>query len=255
MKHSEIESLLGAYALDAVDADEAEAVERHLRDCPRCRAEVEQHRETAAVLAHAGADAPSGVWERIAADLDGGDAPAPLVLAPTPTQPVTELRAPTRTSATRTSGSILAMAAAVVAVLLVAGLGYRVVDQDRRLDQLAASVQDDGVRQAALAAMVDPAARRVALRSDDGSTTVHAVVRPDGEGYVVGDNLPSLSGDRTYQLWAMVGDRPVSAGVLGNDPGVTAFRAPAGLGALAITRESAGGAVSPSEKPLVLAFV
>ena len=248
MKHSDIESLLGAYALDAVDADEADAVERHLRDCPRCRAEVEQHRETAAVLAHAGADAPSGVWDRIAADLDARDAPAPPEL-------VTELRTPTRTSVTRTNGSIVAMAAAVVVVLLVAGLGYRVVDQDRRLEQLAASVQDDGVRQAALAAMVDPASRRVALRSDDGTTAVQAVVRADGEGYIVDDNLPSLSGDRTYQLWAMVGDRPVSAGVLGNDPGVTAFRAPAGLGALAITRESAGGAVSPSEKPLVLAFV
>lgn len=254
MKHSEIESLLGAYALDAVDADEAEAVERHLRDCPRCRAEVEQHRETAAVLAHAGADAPSGVWDRIAADLDARNAPAPPLARDVL---VTELRTPAHPSDTRTRGplSLVAMAAAVIAVLLVAGLGYRVVDQDRRLDQLAASVQDDGVRQAAMAALVDPAARRVALRSDDGRTVVQAVVRPDGEGYVVDDNLPALSPDRTYQLWAMVGDRPVSAGVLGHDPGVAAFRAPAGLAALAVTRESAGGAVSPSEKPLVLAFV
>lgn len=252
MKHSEIESLLGAYALDAVDADEAAAVERHLRECPRCRAEVEQHRETAAALAHGGADAPTGVWDRITAELDARDAPPP---APTPADLVTELRTPTRTSVTRTSNPLLALAAAVLAVVLVAGLGYRVVDQGRRLDRLAASVQDDGVRQAALAAMVDPAARRVALRSDDGSTVVHAVVGPDGEGYVVDDNLPALTADRTYQLWAMVGDRPVSAGVLGPDPGVAAFRAPAGVGALAITRESAGGAVTPSEKPLVLAFV
>lgn len=245
MKHSDIELLLGAYALDAVDPDEAEAVERHLRDCPRCRAEVAQHRETAAALAHAGGDAPTGVWDRIAADLIPTD----------PTDLVTELRPPVRLAATRSPGRLPALAAAVLAVLLVAGLGYRVVDQDRRLDQLAASVQDDGVRQAALAALVDPAARRVALRSDDGSTVVQAVVRSDGAGYVVDDNLPALGADRTYQLWAMVGDRPVSAGVLGHDPGVAAFRAPAGLGALAITRESAGGAVSPSEKPLVLAFV
>lgn len=255
MKHSEIESLLGAYALDAVDADEADAVERHLRDCPRCRAEVEQHRETAAVLAHAGADAPSGVWDRIAADLDARDAPPPPQLGGETAATTRVLHPNSGLGRARGPLSLVAMAAAVVVVLLVAGLGYRVVDQDRRLERLAASVQDDGVRQAALAAMVDPAARRVALRSDDGRTSVQAVVRPDGEGYIVDDNLPGLSADRTYQLWAMVGDRPVSAGVLGNDPGVTAFRAPAGLGALAITRESAGGAVSPSEKPLVLAFV
>lgn len=253
MKHSEIESLLGAYALDAVDADEAEAVERHLRDCPRCRAEVEQHRETAAVLAHAGGDAPSGVWDRIAADLDARDAPPPPQSGGEAAAPLRVLHA--GSGPARGPLSLVATAAAVLIVLLVAGLGYRVVDQDRRLEQLAASVQDDGVRQAALAAMVDPAARRVALRSDDGRTSVQAVVRADGAGYIVDDNLPGLSPDRTYQLWAMVGDRPVSAGVLGHDPGVTAFRAPAGLGALAITRESAGGAVSPSEKPLVLAFV
>ncbi len=34
MAHHEIEELLGAYALDAVDADEARLVEDHLADCP-----------------------------------------------------------------------------------------------------------------------------------------------------------------------------------------------------------------------------
>ena len=38
--HQEIEELLGAYALDAVDDDERDLVEAHLAGCPRCRAEV-----------------------------------------------------------------------------------------------------------------------------------------------------------------------------------------------------------------------
>ena len=71
LSHEEIQELLGAYALDAVDGDEAELVELHLRDCPRCRAEVEDHRETAAMLAHVGAPAPAGVWNRIAEQLEG----------------------------------------------------------------------------------------------------------------------------------------------------------------------------------------
>src|SRR5690606_35755181 len=54
----EFTELLGAYALDAVEPDEREAVERHLADCPRCRSEVAEHREVAAYLAHAGTDAP-----------------------------------------------------------------------------------------------------------------------------------------------------------------------------------------------------
>ena len=46
----EIEELLGAYALDAVNAEEATAVEVHLTTCPRCRAELDAYREMAAAL-------------------------------------------------------------------------------------------------------------------------------------------------------------------------------------------------------------
>ncbi|HVE95111.1 MAG TPA: hypothetical protein VNB24_09335 [Acidimicrobiales bacterium] len=62
-KHDELVELTGAYALDALEDDEFEIMELHLRDCPRCRAEVESFRETAALLAHGGVAAPSGLWE------------------------------------------------------------------------------------------------------------------------------------------------------------------------------------------------
>jgi len=78
--HEELQELLGAYALDAVDADERGRVEDHLRGCARCRAEVEQHREVAAQLAYTGADAPDGLWRRIAAQLDA--APADVIATP-----------------------------------------------------------------------------------------------------------------------------------------------------------------------------
>ena len=75
MAHHEIEELLGAYALDAVDAEEARVVEEHLLVCPRCRAEVAEHREVAALLTSGTSEpVPDGVWNRIAADL--GDSPA-----------------------------------------------------------------------------------------------------------------------------------------------------------------------------------
>src|SRR5947207_307671 len=82
LNHAAIEELLGAYALDAVDDDERDAVERHLAECPRCRAEVTEHREVAALLANAGLPAPDGLWDRLAGVLD---APPPqLALAPVP---------------------------------------------------------------------------------------------------------------------------------------------------------------------------
>jgi len=68
--HQELQDLLGAYALDAVEPDEAAAIERHLPTCPRCRIELAEHREVAALMGYAGADAPSGVWDRIIASLE-----------------------------------------------------------------------------------------------------------------------------------------------------------------------------------------
>src|SRR5206468_3199328 len=74
--HPDVQELLGAYALDALDADEADAVELHLRDCPRCRAEVADYRETAALAAavrHAASD-PKSVPVHLAAATGSGGA-------------------------------------------------------------------------------------------------------------------------------------------------------------------------------------
>ncbi|MDQ1391403.1 MAG: hypothetical protein QOF30_380 [Acidimicrobiaceae bacterium] len=68
--HADLQELLGAYALDAVEPDEASAIERHLPTCPRCRNELADHREVAALLGYAGGTAPSGLWDRIIASLE-----------------------------------------------------------------------------------------------------------------------------------------------------------------------------------------
>src|SRR5437763_808 len=70
------DAVRGAYALDAVDGDEAEEVRAHLDTCPRCADEVHQHREAAAALAFAGERAPEGLWDRIQTRLE--DTPPPL---------------------------------------------------------------------------------------------------------------------------------------------------------------------------------
>jgi anti-sigma factor RsiW len=70
MEHAEIKELLGAYALDAVEPEEADEIERHLATCPRCRAEVMEHREVAGLLGYAGSDAPPGLWDRIVETLE-----------------------------------------------------------------------------------------------------------------------------------------------------------------------------------------
>src|SRR2546429_2998612 len=54
----EVHTLVGAYALDAVDDVERAAVERHLRGCVACAAEAAELRATAARLVDAAAVAP-----------------------------------------------------------------------------------------------------------------------------------------------------------------------------------------------------
>src|SRR5687768_2455891 len=116
----EIEELLAVYALDAVDDDERELVDDYLRDNPRAVAEVESYREALSYLP-AGADAPPGLWERIAAELE--TAPPPLRLD--------AFRAPSSRSR-RPVGRILAIAAAVIALVAVGGV---LVQQQREIDE------------------------------------------------------------------------------------------------------------------------
>jgi anti-sigma-K factor RskA len=67
---NELDELLGAYALDALDEHERRRVDEYLAVNPRAAAEVAAHREVATMLAYTGTDAPAGLWERIASELD-----------------------------------------------------------------------------------------------------------------------------------------------------------------------------------------
>jgi anti-sigma factor RsiW len=201
LQHHEVEELLGAYALDAVDAGEAEAVEAHLETCPRCRAEVDAHREVAAHLAQAGAPAPDQVWDRIAAAIDG-DAPPPMRLV------VDRPAAPARWR--RWAGPALGAAAA--AAVVVVGVSAVVDDGDTGGD----------LETAALEAFESPQASMAELVGEDGAVLARLAVLPGGQGYVLAGALPDLD-DGTYQLWGSDGATVVSLGVLGRHPETAAF--------------------------------
>lgn len=238
--HHETQELLAAYALDAVEADEAEAIELHLRECPRCRAEVAEHRETAGMLASGHTPAPIGVWETIAASLDEEARP---------------LRAAPVLAMGRRWRRAVPVAVASVAAAAIALLGVRVVDQGQQLDHVRGALQDRTLLSSALAAQAHPDARRVHLRSPTGSVLAQAVITPDGTGFVWGDGLPPVAPSRTYQLWVLSGQQRLSAGILGADPHVSAFRVAVPVDGFAITAEAAPGAQAPTTSPAAAGFL
>lgn len=250
-EHDEIAELLGAYALDAVEPEEAAAVEAHLAVCPRCAAEVADHREVAAMLAHSGAPAPEGLWSRISASLE--EAPPEMELrlprpGPAGDDVVDLAERRQRRGAPRWLPGA-AVAAALVVVALVAGVVITAADDPGgdRSEQIAAPGLEDVAREA----MNDPEATKVMLSSPESEMETPVAIGADGSGYLMGNTLPALDESQTYQLWGITGDLVVSLGVLGPSPGVVAFRADPSLEALAITQEVAPG-VASSENPALL---
>lgn len=238
--HHQLQELLAPYALDAVEPDEAQAIELHLRECPRCRTEVAGHRETAGLLAHGHAPAPIDVWETIAAGLDEeARTSRPAVILP---------MAPRWRRAAR-------VAVAWVAAAAITVLGVRVIDQGKELDRVHGALQDRTLLRSALAAQARPDARRVELRAGNGAVLAQAVLTPDGTGFLLGDALPALTSGRTYQLWALAGPERISAGVLGARPGVSAFRVAVPVDGFAITAEAVPGAQAPTTSPAAAAFI
>jgi anti-sigma factor RsiW len=238
MEHDEIAELLGAYALDALEPDEAEVVARHLETCPRCSQEVDAHREAAGALAFAGESAPEGLWERIE---QGLEEPPPDEVDLAPVVPVRSRRAD-RGDRRRTGLRAAALVVAAAAAVVIAVLGVQLADLRSKVSNLSART------------VPAPGAGAVAveLRSPDGVHVVPAVLTTNGTGFVFPGNLPALPPDQTYQLWAIADGKRISVGVLGNTLTLSSFKADGKIDALAITTEDAPGVSTSTKDPVVV---
>ena len=260
MNHEEIAELLGAWALDAVDSEEAAMVAAHLEVCPRCAQEVDGYREAAAALAFVGTTAPGGLWERIEARLEEEPPPAldmaRITRLPSATSDGGRVAGRTGTGRRRSGvvrigpWSVTGVRAAAATALAVAAvgialLGLQVQHLHTQVGHLASRSQF---------ALPDGAVR-VNLRSPDRSTLVPAVLSADGDGFVEVGNLPVLPPGQTYQLWAVTGGRRISIGVLGNTFDVSTFKAQGTIDLLAITAEDAPGVEQSDKPPVVVADV
>ena len=277
MSHTDIEELLGVYALDALDPETAAVVESHLDECLRCAVEVAQHHEVAGLLANSGGAPPAELWDGISARLDGtsdltwdrlaarldapgGDREVPDA-APTGASgdaAVVPITAGSRRRRRASAGAALVAAAAAVLALV---LGLQVHHLNGQVSALRSGPQ---LSTAERAALQSPSTRRIPLTAPSmagtGSTPVTIVLTAAGTGFVIddrSDGLAPLPSDRTYQLWGVVGHRAISLGLLGPHPKIVPFSVAgsAPVSEFAITDEVAGGVVTSVHTPVAVGSV
>lgn len=222
-----------AHALNSLPADEAELFDHTVAEDQYLAKELESFRRVASELIHGLPDivpaASPELWDRI-----GREAGIIPDLKPADNAPT---RLPRRTLALLTASA----AAAVILVVAVTSI-------------LSVRNPDLDTRSLAAAAAEQPTSLTFDLSNPTGISDMGAqvVLDADGTGYVIADSLPKLDSDRTYQLWLIVDDRVISAGILGNNPDVVQFRGEGNIAGIAISNEVAGGVVVSEVPPVAL---
>ena len=234
---TDIHTLAGAYALDAIDELERARFDRHLAECPSCAAEVAELTETMAVLSDATAEAPP----------PGLRAAVLARSAATPQTRLAERRPAVRRPAVRWQ-RLVAAAAAIIAFAGAGAVGYQVASNSAHSHNAPASAESKKIA----AVLAAPDARLTSAKvTEGGHVTVIASPSLD-EAVAVVARLPSPGLGHAYQLWVISHGTPRSAGVLaaGSTSATELLSGVRGAQAIGVSREPAGGSRTPTQ-PLV----
>ncbi|HEY8725129.1 MAG TPA: anti-sigma factor [Gaiellaceae bacterium] len=226
MEADALHDLTAAYALDALDPEDARRYEAHLAHCERCHSELAELSESASALAYA-TEAPAPPPELRARILDQAKAERPNVvpLRPRWLRPV--------------------IAAAAVAACAAIGLGLWAFSLSGKLDRREAAL----ARQERVAQILaQPGSHKVSFSRGT------LIVGPGGEGALVLNKLAEPGSDRTYEAWVADGGAPQPAGLFAGGTTVAVpLEQPVRDGAtVMVTEEKAGGTEAPSRAPFLI---
>ena len=240
MAHEPFEDAVASYAIDALDPADRQAFEAHLSTCARCQAELAEMRRVVAGIGMATEPVapPAMLKARTIAHATGlggdrvpGRAPARAVPLPLPKP------------APRPSFLPWLVAAASLVIALASGLyAWSLRSRVTALEEIAsaASAQADRLRKELMSLRRNsevlmqtvsiisaPDARQVFLKGQAtaAGASGRAFWSPTRGLVFNAEQLPSITPDRVYQLWVIVGGKPI---------GVTTFR-PAPNGSTSLT--------------------
>lgn len=234
----DVQELLGAYVLDAVDDVERRRIERAIAADPDVAAEVDRLRVAVTALDDDAEIAPPPqLWDAIRTSIDEG----PPRERPVPSTPSSEHRV---VRPARPNRTFLVAAAVVAVVLLGGGVALGILRSDDTRDPVA---QMTAMAEKLATA---PGSRTAVLSDPAQSMEVRVVVDAQGHGFVMSAPLPALPAGETYQLWSATNGEMISVGLLGADPQMSVVAIDSSVTELALTREPARGSVAPTSGPM-----
>lgn len=239
--------LTGAYALNALDADEHAAFETHLGGCGTCEEEVAGFSAALARLGAAQAvPPPPRMRARILARLEYEQQLAPV---PRRTGVVATAAAP-RTVRRRARWQRFALAASLAAATT---LGVFAVRQHEQVEQAQATAEQLRSQQAAFGELLTAPDARVttATAAGSGTGTVVWSASRNQAGFLAA-GLPDPGPGRVYELWLDHAGTLDPAGLLPDGDGALLLTAPLdGARAVGVTLEPAGGSAQPTSEPVM----
>lgn len=227
MSHTDYQDLLTAYALDATDPADGEALGEHLGTCEQCRDELIALRETGALLAHASPAAEPGAYvraqilARVRAERAQSEA-AQVIQMPERAKTVWP--------------NLLRLAAAIAFIALLTGvivlwrrdarLQAEMRELSRQLDAQQNEMQQNRdlmIRQKeALALLNSDATTKIQLMGSPTAPNARATLMFDkqtGRAVLMTEGLPMTSTDKAYEVWFIPkGRAPMRGKVFTVDP-------------------------------------
>lgn len=238
---TEIHGATGAFAVDALEADELEAFEAHRAVCPACSREVAGFCETAprlSVLAGSPPPPPALRTAILTGLADVRQLP-PLHGDARQVRPPLVDELALRRSNRR--ARVLSVLVAAVSVLALA-LGGTVYSLARQQPAPVAGASADTSLLAA------PDARIVPMVMANGARVSFVVSKTQNRALFVGGDLPSPGRGKTYELWTMRGPTATPDNLVDGGPDVSQwFHGPISESTeVAVSIEDAGGSPRPT---------
>jgi anti-sigma-K factor RskA len=275
-RHATIGAMLDEYALGQLSQDERRDVERHVRECDLCAADLRELTVVMEGIAHSvePVTPPPALRQRVIASL-ALQPQEPPRRASEASAVVTPLRRSDSSAATRRGMHPGWLAAAALVIL---GLGTALYSSINTRVLLVEDVQQAQAEAAAAQQTANELRRQLDLTAGQADLVVSILTADDMQPVpmagrenatasvarafwsptrgllIVANDLPTTPPGRIYQVWVISGAGPVSAGLLGGEQGsgrgILIAPPPSGLtpGAVtvAVTDEPPGGLPAPS---------